>query len=253
MTNSRFRYLRWRCNEIRYCMNNDSGEASSRYPEEGLSQSIKSHNNDYCSQNTRCRGSNTGLGLQGRTGKRASGRVCAEAGTDGVCNTNSNEFLIGINYVAIQSPKSYIKSAWRNAKTEISHLPIATCSRRRMMVATGSCGPKALTSLGSIEGCPMCLNPEGIVNKILIGYFPLLSLWRQYSHAVIVRMIRTVAFRITLMKKNMRAGRNPSTVILEEVKRKTYLGGGIFFLVDRKSYEWRRERIDQLNPILRRA
>ena len=44
------------------------------------------------------------------------------------------------------------------------------------MVATGSCGAKALTSLGSIAGCPMCLNPEGTVNKILIGYFPSLSL-----------------------------------------------------------------------------
>ena len=44
------------------------------------------------------------------------------------------------------------------------------------MVATGSCGPKALTRLGSIAGRPTCLNPEGTVNKILMGYFPLLSL-----------------------------------------------------------------------------
>jgi hypothetical protein len=83
------------------------------------------------------------------------------------------------------------------------------------MVATGSCGPKALTSLGSITGCPMCLNPEGTDNKILIGYFPLLSLRRQYSHAASVRMMRTVAFRRTLMKKKRRAGRYSSIAILK--------------------------------------
>ena len=44
------------------------------------------------------------------------------------------------------------------------------------MVATGSCGLRALTSFGSIAGCPTCLNPEGTVNKILMGYFPWLSL-----------------------------------------------------------------------------
>ena len=74
------------------------------------------------------------------------------------------------------------------------------------MVATGSCGAKALTSLGSIAGCPIWLNPEGTVNKILIGYFPSLSLLRQYSHAASVRMMRTVAFLRTPMKKNVRAG-----------------------------------------------
>jgi hypothetical protein len=34
-------------NEIQYYMNNDSGEASSRYPEEGRRQSIESYNSDY--------------------------------------------------------------------------------------------------------------------------------------------------------------------------------------------------------------
>ena len=113
MSNSRIRYLRWRSDEIQYRMNNDSWEASSGYPEEGLSQPIESHNNNYSSENTCCRGSNTWLGLQGRTGKWTSGRVCTKAGTDSVCNTNSNKFLIGINYVAVQSSESYIKSAWR--------------------------------------------------------------------------------------------------------------------------------------------
>ena len=45
-----------------------------------------------------------------------------------------------------------------------------------MIVATGSCGAKALTSSESIAGCPICWNPEGTVNKILIGYSPLLIL-----------------------------------------------------------------------------
>ena len=88
-------------------MNNDSGEASSGYPEKSGSQSIESHNNNYSGDDTSRRGSNTRLGLQGRTGKRASGRICAEARANSVCNTNSNEFLIGINFVAVHAPESY--------------------------------------------------------------------------------------------------------------------------------------------------
>ena len=119
MANSRNRYLRWGRNEIQYCMDNDSREASSRYPEEGRSQSIEGHNNDYGGENTCGWGSNTRLGLQGRTGKRASGGICTEARADSVCNTNGNEFLIGIDFVAIYSPESYsqvsmMKSIRRN-------------------------------------------------------------------------------------------------------------------------------------------
>ena len=107
MKNYRVRYLRWGRNEIQYCMNNDSREASSRYPEEGRSQSIESHNNDYSGDNAACWASNTRLSVQGRTGKRASGGICTEAGADSVCNANSNKFLTGINFVAVHSPESY--------------------------------------------------------------------------------------------------------------------------------------------------
>ena len=111
VANFRISYLRWGCDEIRYCMDNDGREASSRYPEEGSGQSIESHNNDYSSDDTCCRGSNTRSGLQSRTRKRASGGIRAEARTDSVCNTNSNKFLVGINFVTVQSPESYVRSA----------------------------------------------------------------------------------------------------------------------------------------------
>lgn len=103
-------YLRRRRDEIRYGMDDDSGEASGRDPEEGRGQSIESHDNDYSSKDTRCWGSNTRLGLQGGTGKRASGGICAEARTDGVCNTNGNEFLVGIDFVIVQTSKRYSPS-----------------------------------------------------------------------------------------------------------------------------------------------
>ena len=64
--------------------------------------------------------------------------------------------------------------------------------------------------------------------------------------------MRTEALRRTLMKKKIRAGRNPLTTILRVVKM-TYLGVDIFSLGDRKSCEWHRERIDQLNPMLRQV
>jgi hypothetical protein len=66
-------------------------------------------------------------------------------------------------------------------------------------------------------------------------------------------MMITAALRRTLMKKKIRAGRNLLTVILRVVKKKTYLDEGIFLLGVRKSCEWRRERIDQLNPMPRQA
>lgn len=80
------------------------------------------------------------------------------------------------------------------------------CSKRRMIVDTGSSGAMAVRSLCSTDGLAMCLNPAGTVCKILIGYFPEADfLCRVYSHAAMVRINMTKAFLITPIKKNQRA------------------------------------------------
>jgi hypothetical protein len=89
------------------------------------------------------------------------------------------------------------------------HLAMAMCSRRRIMVATGMCGARALTSSLPMTGGPTFWNPAGTVCKILIGYLPEAVLWsRQYSQAAMVNTITTKAFLVTEMKKKSRAGRD---------------------------------------------
>jgi hypothetical protein len=75
-----------------------------------------------------------------------------------------------------------------------------------MIVATGNFGAIAERMALSTLGAPACLNPEGTVCRILIGYVPFAErLWRVYSHADIVRTTITKAFRRTEIKKNSRA------------------------------------------------
>jgi hypothetical protein len=87
---------------------------------------------------------------------------------------------------------------------------MAMCSRRRIIVATGICGPRAVTSAESIFGEPTFRNPAGTVCKILIGYAPLAVLWsRQYNQAAMVSTITTKAFLATETKKKNRPKQTP--------------------------------------------
>lgn len=79
------------------------------------------------------------------------------------------------------------------------------CSKRRMMVATGSCEARAERRVESVLGTPTCLKPEGTVWRILIGYCPFGDrLWRVYNQAATVRTRRTKAFRRTAIKNSNR-------------------------------------------------
>jgi len=89
------------------------------------------------------------------------------------------------------------------------HLAMAMCSRRRIMVATGNCGARALTSSLSMTGAPTSWNPAGTVFRIEIGYLPeRVSRCRQYSQAAMVNTITTKAFLVTETKNKSRAGQD---------------------------------------------
>ena len=86
------------------------------------------------------------------------------------------------------------------------HFEMAMCSSKRMIVATGSSGARAVMRLRSITGAPTCWKPRGTVCKILMGYFPeWLTRCRQYNQEAMVRMIMTNALRNVEMKKNVRS------------------------------------------------
>lgn len=77
-------------------------------------------------------------------------------------------------------------------------------------LAQEQCAPpaSALTSFGSMSGCPMCLKPRGTFCNILIGYDPDADLrWRVYSQDANVKTMMTKAFLNTETKKNNRAAR----------------------------------------------
>jgi hypothetical protein len=130
---------------------------------------------------------------------------------------------------------------------------MAICSRKRMIVATGSLGPKAEISLRVMVGCFTSLKPEGTVNKILMGYFPCTLLCRQYSQAASVKISITKAFRNTLMKKNMRAGSTSSCKRSAAWCRKTYRDVGTAVQASGRCSEWHTVRLNRSVPRRRQA
>lgn len=75
--------------------------------EENRSQGVESKKNDNGSNETSEGSSYATLGLDGRSGEGAGGRVCTEKRTKQVCGANSDELLRGINCVVVDSSKGF--------------------------------------------------------------------------------------------------------------------------------------------------
>ena len=88
-------------------MDNDGRETCIRNPEESRCQTVEGDNDDDCSEDTSRGSTNTGLRLESRTRERTGGGVSRENSADKVSNTDGDEFLVGVNFVAIDTAESY--------------------------------------------------------------------------------------------------------------------------------------------------
>ena len=88
-------------------VNDDSRETSSGDPEERWGEAVQCDDDDDGCQDTRGRGAYTRLRLECRTRERASGRISTKHRADSVGNTDGDEFLVGVNFVAIDTAESY--------------------------------------------------------------------------------------------------------------------------------------------------
>jgi hypothetical protein len=76
-------------------------------------ETVKRNDNDECGDRAGERRAHTGLGLEGRTREGAGGWVRAEDGADRVGNANSNQLLIRVNLVSIDTAECYRASCQR--------------------------------------------------------------------------------------------------------------------------------------------
>lgn len=101
----------------------------------------------------------------------------------------------------------YISTFSEYTRSDI-HFAMAMCSSKRMIVATGSWGARAVTNSESIVTGPTFWKPLGTVWRILIGYPFAVLRSRQYNHAAIDNTKMTNAFLATMTKKNIRPNKN---------------------------------------------
>ena len=88
-------------------MYDDCGKASSGDPEESVRQAIESDNNTNGGEDTSNRGPDTRLGFERRTREGTGGRVGTEARSDGVGDTDGDQFLVGVNLITVNAPKRW--------------------------------------------------------------------------------------------------------------------------------------------------
>ena len=141
-------------------MDDDRRKACSWNPKECGSKTVKSNDHDYSRQNSSRRCPYSRFRFEGSAGERSSSRIGSEARSNGVCNTDSHEFLVGIDLVAIQASEGWGQNQLQIPVTSTStlhvHLEIAMCSRSKITVATGSLGASAERSSELIVGEPTC-------------------------------------------------------------------------------------------------
>lgn len=168
-------HLAGRGDEIGDGVDDDGGETRARDPEEGGGEAVERDDNDDGSEDTRSRGTDTGLRLERGAGEGAGGGVGTEDRADGIRDTDGDELLVGVDLVAVQTTECCkLMSTTCSQSNDLRdlHFEIAMCSRSRMIVATGSSPAIAETSSGSMTGGPTCWKPRGTVWRILMGYFP---------------------------------------------------------------------------------
>ena len=93
--------------EISDGVNDDCGKGGGGDPEESVGQAIESDNDADGGEDTSERGPDTRLGFECRPRKGAGGRIGTEAGSDSVGDTNSDQLLVGIDLITVDTPKRW--------------------------------------------------------------------------------------------------------------------------------------------------
>lgn len=86
-------------------MDNDRRQAGGRNPVEGVGQSIEGDNDDDSRDNTSSGSAHARLGLESRSREGTGGRVGTEARANSVGNTDSDELLVRVDLIAVETAK----------------------------------------------------------------------------------------------------------------------------------------------------
>lgn len=86
-------------------MYNNGRETGGWNPEEGGGETVQGDDDNNCGQDTSSGGAHTGFGLQSGTRERTSGGISRKAGTDEIGDTDGDELLVGVDFVAIKAAK----------------------------------------------------------------------------------------------------------------------------------------------------
>ena len=99
-------HLRGSSDKVCHGMDDDSRQPCCRNPIKCWCQTIQSHKDDNSGQNASQRSADTGFGFQSSSGERSCSRVCTEARTNGIRDSNRNQLLVRIYLIPVQATES---------------------------------------------------------------------------------------------------------------------------------------------------
>lgn len=107
--------LGWGSYEISDGVDDDCRKGWSGDPEESVCQAIESDNDTDGGEDTSERGPDTRLGFECRAGEGTGSGVGTEARPDGVGDTDSNQLLVGVDLVSVDTSKRWWESKQRTS------------------------------------------------------------------------------------------------------------------------------------------
>lgn len=90
-------------------MNDDCGNAGGGDPVESRCQAVESDDDTDGCKNTSDWCPDTGLGFECRTREGTGSRVGSEARSNSVCDADGDQFLVGVNRIAVNASKCWGK------------------------------------------------------------------------------------------------------------------------------------------------